>query len=1223
MNAMRVKLMMGLSLGIGLMAMLTATVAPAGARTRTAARLALVSPANDAHVRVDGATFVVRLRASGSRFNARLNGRNVTARFGRPVRGMRTARFERGRDFKLGPGSFVASIGAPNTRGLKTVGFAFTAWRRDLRSLKLTRRPIEIAGHGERSALTVDAVSDGRVIGKRIWVNGRLVRDHLTGPGDASHPTDHGCGCHIDLGANHGLHFGSNRVTFELEHPGWVFQQTTGTFRIARRTPLAGAGNDRVVARGQTAVLTGASSRPTHRGMKLRYRWRVVAKPKGAKVRLLNAGSERPRLVAKTAGHYRVRLVVIQGRAGVRAGDDTGRSAAPGAGAAGGDSTDTDDVDVSVAPTGNPMGVPIQTIAQGGGIAIGAAVYGSNGQWLHVLVLDQTTLTEISNTGYSPQQLTAAEQFVDAVPDQDIVIVTVANAQPLVQPTAWSPNRTANFDYQTFNALIGEIGGVANTPDGWATMSNDPFSVIGQTGLAAGQAQQNVATYEAGINGYRGGSAGQPGSLNGYLQMVTGNAYSYVSPEYLPIDTQASGSDPYTHNIVTLGNQTFSSATIANGDTGVQLVVMGAAMTPLVQATYTIIQAGGTAVNGSAGDPAQGNYGTGVQGLAATLQYVDRTSSHWGLVILQTFGQGPWWGNTPNGSPSWANDNVDAANLGSWNGSPFATNDGTNNSNDALYNVWNPGYPTVAGQIGSITSAAGHDQVAGFGGEDNQGVPNGGLTVVASTHPYDGRQNTVQTQTGTTQSPAQLVGTLTRTKQGQWTVQTASPTAAYQPSALWQTAFGPSQPWPYSTGADYQAAMSYIAAQLWGQGSGITDVRAQYVLKKSADWGTLAAVVAQMAYPGTSSGFTETEFTNLRNQLVTEMRYVAAVKNIVTQWQQIFSNASFNGYVDLQSLARTVYENSLANAQQHAQDTAGLNWLDISDYSLEVGASIIGFTPAAELAEPIGLVANVLGLASASMPDQSGDGGSRADSQAIWDQADLLGEDVVAHFNEMSDTLSHIEDVFVSDWGKLSQAGSNANGSWAFGTSVQTALQQSLAVTTKREFYEALLPLTYQEWVIDPNATGAEDDPQYGPSGRALPGRGYRCWGNGDPAYPNPPKTYPFANSPDGALSYAAIHGWNAPANSTPPAASNQSWYELRVLKSTDDPMQVVNDYWRGNNPTIWEPGADPPASLVNPLFEPINPADDSGNPTALGMDQTEFFGNFDDGWNWAKAVCS
>jgi hypothetical protein len=621
------------------------------------------------------------------------------------------------------------------------------------------------------------------------------------------------------------------------------------------------------------------------------------------------------------------------------------------------------------------------------------------------------------------------------------------------------------------------------------------------------------------------------------------------------------------------------------------------------------------------------------------MQYFDRTTITPALVILQTFGQGQWYGNTPNGSPSWANDNVSAPDLGSWDGRDFVKSDGTNNPNNALYGRWNPGYPTVAGQVGSLTSGAGHDLVAGFGdGQNNNGTPNGGLTVVASTHPYDGRQNFVQGQTGQVKSNPRMVGTLTRTQQGQWTVETASDSPAFAPSELWQTAFAAPKPWPYTSagpapdGSDvtaaqarqYQAAEGYIAGRLW---PGQTDVRAQYVLKKSDDWDDDARRVTpqNMPYPtnGPALGFSQQQFSTLQQQLATEMGYVAQINNLVGQWQKIFTQNAFNGYVDLQGIARQVVDNAQANHEKFEKETTDLNWLDIGDYSLDVGASIIGFTPLAEAAEPMGLLANVLGLASASMGSEGNKGGSRFDSEAIWDRSDQLGADLVQRMNKTTDALAHIEDLFLGNWAKLQRAGQNSSGAWAYGTTVQRAMKQSLAVTTTQAFYEALLPLTYTQWVIDPNATGATDDPQWGPSARTLPGRGYRCWSAGDGNYPNPPGGHPFAKSPDGALSHAGIHGWNPPASTTWPAAANQSWYELRVLKSTQDPMQIERWDSRGNNPTIEHQGANPPASLVDPLFEPINPADDSGLPTQLGLNKTAFFGDYGNGWGWRKAVCS
>jgi len=183
-------------------------------------------------------------------------------------------------------------------------------------------------------------------------------------------------------------------------------------------------------------------------------------------------------------------------------------------------------------------------------------------------------------------------------------------------------------------------------------------------------------------------------------------------------------------------------------------------------------------------------------------------------------------------------------------------------------------------------------------------------------------------------------------------------------------------------------------------------------------------------------------------------------------------------------------------------------------------------------------------------------------------------------------------------------------------------LKQSLAVTTKRVFYEALVPLIYEQWVISPNYTGASDS-RWGGQALVLPGRTYRSWGDGDHPYPDPPKTPPFALSPDGALHYGGVHGWDQPGATTPPAAKDQVWFEIRALKSKDDPMRIdPSDYYRGGNPTIRNDGGNPPAALVDPLFQRIDPSEAS-NPIKLGMDKTRFYGDFNGGWGWRRAIAS
>ena len=704
-----------------------------------------------------------------------------------------------------------------------------------------------------------------------------------------------------------------------------------------------------MVAAGRAAMLGGSVTKPALASSNLDFAWRVIEAPEGADVEILDAASRQARFIARTPGRYHVRLDVVERSAG--AAPATGASAAPAD-----DMLGSDEVEIAVTPTDDPMGVPVETITANYGVRIGDKTYQRTSVWLRILVLDETTLTQLSNTAYGETDLARAKAQINALSGDEIVIMVAWLPKQFDYPTRWYPKRCDSlFDRKGFLELIASVGGVAETPDGWATMANSQFSLIGRKGLGAGLAWQNSGDPPT---LYLPQLPGQAGSLNSYFQMVDGNAYSFVTPQALAIDTEAQGSDGYTHNTIKLGDRSFNSALIDNGMTAAQLVVLDFGLALVANATFIIYNSG--AVDGDAGDPARGAYGHGVKGLAAALEHFNRNYPGNTLIILQSFGQGQLWGNTPAGSPSWVNDDVQSINFPSWDGRVFVAQDGADNPANALYRVWNPGYSTVAGQVGVLTSGAGHDIVAAFGYEQyNAGTPNGGLTVVGSSHQYDGRRNFVQGQTFNVTSRPRLVGTLVRTRQWQWTVETGSATDVFDVSRLWQMAFGASKPWPFADGAGHVVAMAQVASALWGQ----ADVRPQYVLRKSADWDGLAATVAGMRY-APSGAYTEAEFNELRDQLTKEMRYVAAIKNIVTQWQNIFRDNSFSGYVDLQAIARAVIADAMANAGRHAQETAGLDWLGIIGYSLAVAESILAFTPVGEFTAPLGIVANVLGLAS-------------------------------------------------------------------------------------------------------------------------------------------------------------------------------------------------------------------------------------------------------------------
>ena len=1151
-------------------------------------RIRLISPVPGTVDDFEKQTLEISVWTSADDFRAYLNGRDVSARFDPPVDGLRRAQFERGKDFEPGPGAFMAAVGAPGTDTQETAGFHFTAWE-------------IIDGSGPEFFQQ----TGGPLLAKRALVNGQTAFEH-PGFGRPARARSPRYGLGFDLTADDGLGFGANTIVVDMPRIPYVLQRVKHCFDIPRTAPLVGAGRDQIVAAGHVADLNGANTRAALEESSLHFSWSIIGGPEGANAEIADAGRPHARFLAHTPGRYRIRLDVTEQPRG------SSPDAALGL-------TNSAEIEIAVKPTADPMGIPIETLNERFATRIGNTEYGRADKWLRILVFDETVLTLLSDTAYdySPSELKSAKEHIDGLSGNEIVIVLAWKPEAEDFSKRWFPKSVSSLAEQTFQDLIAAIGGAPQTPDGWALLSNSRFSVIGRKGLSPGQAWQNSCTPTT----FNDQFFGEGGRMKGYLQMVNGNAYSFVSPDAVAIDTAAEGSDGYTRNSVRVGDNLFHSEEIANGATAVQLVVLNSDLERVANMTFTVFSGKG-AVDGEPGqDVGNGKYGSGVKGLAAAMEYYNRKALAGNLVlILQTFGQGPWWANTPSGSPSWVNDNVRANDLRSWDGRHFVESDGSDNPAVALYDVWNPGYPTVAGQVGILTSGAGHDLVANFG-QWNQGVPNGGLTVVATTHPYDGRQNFVQGQTGMVKSQPRMVGTLIRTRQYQWTVQTGTTSPKFEVTRFWQAAFGAGKSWLCAQGAGYKAAMTQIASALWGHASGITDVRPQYVLRKSADWDGLAQITQEMRYPDGAS-FTKAEFETLRDQLATEMHYVAAVKNLVVQLTRIFRDSTFSGYVDLQTLARVVIDNALANAQHHAKEEAGLDWLGIIGYALGVSESILGFTPLGEIAAPLGLAANVFGLASAVMPSEQTGGETRPDSQKIWNRADLLAQSLLARFNRMVDTLGHIEDILISNWGKLETAGFNANGSWAFGTYVQRTLMQAFTVSTKRVFYEALLPLTYEQWVISPAQTDAQRDSRCGPEGLVLPGRAYKAWGNGDHPLGGP-KTHPFDRSPDGALHYGGVHGFDPPGSITPPAAASQVWFEIRVLKSKDDPMKVIVDGYRGNNPTIWEVGSNPPANLVDPLFQPVDPADVSGNPIKLGMDKTRFFGDFNRGWGWRRAVAS
>ncbi len=77
--------------------------------------------------------------------------------------------------------------------------------------------------------------------------------------------------------------------------------------------PVASAGADMSVAAGTVVQLDGNASRDDDGPLALRYSWRVVSKPQGSEVQLMNADTAYPRFQADRAGVYVIELIVSDG----------------------------------------------------------------------------------------------------------------------------------------------------------------------------------------------------------------------------------------------------------------------------------------------------------------------------------------------------------------------------------------------------------------------------------------------------------------------------------------------------------------------------------------------------------------------------------------------------------------------------------------------------------------------------------------------------------------------------------------------------------------------------------------------------------------------------------------------------------------------------------------------------------------------------------------------
>jgi hypothetical protein len=1215
----------------------------------------ILAPHRDA--RVQGKALKVRVRASsGAAFRADVSGTDVSGRFHRHGK-LLEATLRRGRDYRVGENLLAVSVGKGRTLPATV---PFVAMTRAKGLLKVTK----LAAHGTEP-LRFRIRASAPLAGLRVAVDRHR---YPIGPVGGKRRWT------IAVGASDGVHFGANTIVVVAERKGAKrFDRERLRFRVGRGTPLAGAGKDLTTRTGKAVVLRGGSTKAGTRKGALIYRWEIVEKPRGSHARIAHGTSRDARLLPDLPGSYRVRLTAARvskataakerGRRATAssveaAAQPTCLEAAPvpltpaakgsvaSTGPAGQGEVETstgplvpltpleapvcvtpigepappplpleamhslsvDEAFLTSLPTESPLGWSIETLAADGSTRVGPQIFKKKeDSWVHMVVLSQKTLTPVgpgkwgsSNQYFLPHEAAELQHDVEETTEEQVVILT-GMGEELANPPVSAQEALANAI-----AALGvpapeqaereEIAGAGN------------WSVIG-TRRQPGRTHTNL--HGLGEQPIEGMPATLPGSLNGWMMSTLSGLYAYVSPEAIPIDTKAEGSSN-TLSVFELGGETVTSAPITNGSLALHIAVFdlgNADGKPTVAANYTDV----------IDDPYVSTNQAGVKAAAEQLERW-RVAGSSNLIVMQTFGEEAVGQNTaPWASASWVNDALIPDNprgLFEWDQQPYLRAKNEAELADKQDARWNPGYPTVAGQVGDLTGEVGHDLVSIFGGGNTKQVEVTRLTMIAENHPESTESNYVDGYAAP--SPGRLAGTLVRNARGGLQVESGSGLPPVVGESFRELVFsGPPTPWPYASGRENEKALEFFARELWPRERFKTP-REAYLAKSEDEWLGEESQLRHIRYEA-GQGFGAPTFRKVKEQLEKEMLDLAHVQKALGNWRNLFGEAKLSALVNAESIGAKLVEQVEKDGKKKPTDEAEISPEAVVSEALYILGDLSGFpedTEFLKIPEIVSMVASGIGLAEELTPETP-EQAEGPNSNLIRAKGTELGVELYKRLEAVSRSLTQFELIFASDWGRLKAAGELAPGPWTFEAKEKQYVIQSFAINTEKEIFEGLLPMAYTQWVIAPYPTFLM------PRGPEPPGNSYLCrhWHE-----TRSDDVKPFGRAPEEALDTAVYRPFDEPGSKTLPAQPYTTPFTIRSLKSDADPPEVfkveLTDTVTGIE--IHHGGADPPKSLLEGLFETPIPEEEPAFPKRLGINKSAFFAGYGEGpTEWKRVICA
>ncbi len=866
------------------------------------------------------------------------------------------------------------------------------------------------------------------------------------------------------LGRREGLKYGENVLVARAGFPDGKHATKRVTFTVAKRGPLPSAGPDHIVRAGDKVKLDARASRH-YKAKQLKYRWKLVRKPRGSHPFVNALGTARPVVRPDVPGTYLLEARVKSpdgvtriDRAQVEAHDSQFGYAGPG-------------VTIS--------SIPLNGSGPSNGLRIyngsNSSIYQTGGAGKQFVLLlwdrqtfEQLSVTYLANTSQIESQIAAA----------------VSAAQQKVAPlghdllAAIQGQVTATTEQGIENAL-GTVGvpGVPGTQLGGDVTGNSIAGIGAVGGSENNLCDQSVQAWRGCAGRISLDDDSPAARLVGLIAPDTSDNYAFsqlsdptLGSPHIGFDTQAQGSNATT-SVIKVGLNSYTQTMPAGtGNGGFHVLVLDAATLNMVTNSFFQLSDAGTA--------STGGYGEMLSMLDAQVAYAQNAKLPQArLVFISPLGVTNPQNETGTNINQRAAIAKDIAALGGSANAFYLNKAGETG----------PGYALVGESIYAPSTSSAPNGSTG-GGATN-------LEYTADSPPY------TDVSTGKSyQPPPRLTGYLLRDTY--WLFQAAGgPGTAYVSDPTSPGAFALSDAafsvdtdgnpallptlYPHEGDPAWQAALQYAAKQLgvvydptrpgqycYQPAGGVSDIRSSYCGGSDAGKGTwteLGQQLAAMAYPGDSAGFGQAVWSEMKTQLINrEFPLVDSLNAAVAQVQRPYgAGDEIQAELDLEDISsyinQQVNKYTQANAPQRSSATF---WLGlVTDLAWGVGGIASG---GAGLLDKDAL-SDVITAVSSFIAGGLGIGGDFAAAKTgVTVNAPLLGGYTVANLGQQlaqrmqlsSQSFGVLRDLIAADWGKL-QAWGAGTATADFSTAVISQTEPSFRLASQQHIWSQLVPAGY------------------------------------------------------------------------------------------------------------------------------------------------------------------